>query len=290
MATDKWLDWIVNRRYGGDKKQAEESMKQMNMLRDKIIGDASIKDGDIVLDIGTGDGLLGFGALEKVGPNGKVIFSDISESCVEACKEIYSSMESPNPAEFIVTPAQRLPMDDNSVDVVMFRSVLIYIKEKQDCFKEFYRVLKPGGRISFFEPINIFTKRHQSKHTFYGHDVSPIKDIWEKIRTVFPGKEEPDHPMLNFDEDDLFRFVRDAGFGELSMEVNARSQKMPVGGNWHFLFKSAPNPNSLTLEEAANKTLSSKENTKFVEFMKQKIENDPSIYLMAICYLNAVKE
>src|SRR5579872_3248290 len=179
MAKDKWLDWITNRRYGGNKIIAEESVRQLSQIRDKILEGAKIREGDTVLDIGTGDGLLGFGALQKVGSTGKIIFSDVSESCVEACKEIYSSMQTPIPAEFIVTPAQKLPFDDSSIDVIVFRSVLIYIKEKQDCFKEFYRVLKPGGRISFFEPINIFTKRHQPKASFYGHDISPIKDLWE---------------------------------------------------------------------------------------------------------------
>ena len=95
---------------------------------------------------------------------------------------------------------------------------------------------------------------------------------------------------MNFDENDIFRFMKEAGFGELSMTINAVSKKMPVGPNWHFLFKSAPNPNALTLEEAANKTLSEEENKRFVDFMKQKIENDPSIHLLAVCYFNAMKE
>src|SRR5262249_41299376 len=156
----------------GNKIIAEQGMKQFYEIRNTIPEHSGIKESDTVLDIGCGDGLLGFGALLKIGKNGKVIFSDISESCVNACKEIYHSLENQNPADFFITPAQQLPFENESIDAIIFRSVLIYIDEKPACFKEFYRVLKPGGRISFFEPINIFTKRHQPKSSFYGHDIS----------------------------------------------------------------------------------------------------------------------
>ena len=46
-------------------------------------------------------------------------------------------------------------MADGSVDVVTTRSVLIYVKDKAAALREFYRVLKPGGRVSLFEPINV---------------------------------------------------------------------------------------------------------------------------------------
>src|SRR5579872_4125741 len=106
--SDKWLDWIANRRFGGDKKNAEAAMQKLNEVRDRVLEAASIKEGDVVLDIGARDGLLGFGALSKVGQNGKVFFSDFSQSCIDVCREIYDSMESSNPAGFIVVPAQNL--------------------------------------------------------------------------------------------------------------------------------------------------------------------------------------
>ena len=48
------------------------------------------------------------------------------------------------------------PIADESVDVVTTRSVVIYVTEKQRAFDEFHRVLRPGGRLSMFEPINSF--------------------------------------------------------------------------------------------------------------------------------------
>ena len=56
---------------------------------------------------------------------------------------------------FVQTAADsRAGIPDGSVDVVTTRSVLIYVKDKAAAFRAFYRVLKPGGRVSLFEPVN----------------------------------------------------------------------------------------------------------------------------------------
>ncbi|MFI5264977.1 MAG: class I SAM-dependent methyltransferase, partial [Candidatus Kapaibacterium sp.] len=275
MAQDKWLDWIVNRRFGGDKKIAEGAMVQLNQIREKIIESASIHEGDRVLDIGTGDGFLGFTALEIVGPKGKVIFSDVSSDCVEACREIYSSIASPHPAEFIVASAENLsPIEDSSIDVIIFRSVLIYIDDKLACFKEFHRILKSGGRISFFEPINIFVNRHKPKNTIYGYDITPIKELWEKIRSVNPQRDNSDDPMMNFDEDDLFRLIGEAGFVDIDMAIKAYSKRDVGLRNWEMFYKSAPNPNAKSLEELVNNSLTESEKEGFISFMKPKVEGE----------------
>jgi ubiquinone/menaquinone biosynthesis C-methylase UbiE len=291
MANDKWLDWIVNRRFGGDKKIAEAAMVQLNEIRDKVIESASIRDGDTVLDIGTGDGFLGFAALDKVGSKGNVIFSDVSSDCVNACIEIYSSIINSNPSEFLVTSAVNLSaIPDNSIDVIIFRSVLIYIDDKLACFKEFHRVLKPGGRISFFEPINIFVKRHQPKNTVYGYNVTPIKELWEKIKGAYPKRDDNADPMMNFDEDDLFRLTREGGFIDIDMAIKAYSKRVASLRNWDLFYRSAPNPNAISLEEVVNKTLSEIEQEAFISFMKPKIEGEIPVSLFSEAYLRAVKE
>ncbi len=291
MANDKWLDWIVNRRFGGDKKIAEGAMVQLNQIRNKVLESASIHEGDTVLDIGTGDGFLGFAALEKVSAQGKVIFLDVSSDCVAACKEIYSSIPNPNPAEFIVALAENLSsIEDSSIDVIIFRSVLIYINEKLACFKEFHRVLRSGGRISFFEPINIFVNRHKPKNTVYGYDITPIKALWEKISTAYLQKNDSSDPMMNFDEDDLFRLMGEAGFMDIDMMIKAYSKRDPGIKSWEMFYQSAPNPNAISLEEVVNKSLSETEKEAFISFMKPKIEGKNTVRLFSEAFLTAIKE
>jgi hypothetical protein len=150
-------------------------------------------------------------------------------------------------------------------------------------------VLKPAGRISFFEPINVFVKRHQPKNSVYGYDITPIKELWEKIKTGYPKRDDSSDPMMNFDEDDLFRFIAEAGFVDIDMIINAYSKRDASFRNWDLLYKSAPNPNAMSLEEAANYSLSENEKEAFISFMKPKIEGESTVRLFSEAYLTAIK-
>ena len=107
---------------------------------------ASLKEGETVLDLGSGPGLDCFLAAEKVGENGKVIGVDMTQEMLEkardnAVKGNYSNVE------FRLGEIEHLPVADNSVDVVISNCVINLSPDKESVFKETFRVLKPGGRI-----------------------------------------------------------------------------------------------------------------------------------------------
>ncbi len=107
---------------------------------------ASLKEGETVLDLGSGAGFDCFLAANKVGSTGKVIGVDMTAEMVEKAKEnarkgLYTNVE------FRLGEIEQLPVDDNSVDVVISNCVINLVPDKNDAFKEAYRVLKPGGRI-----------------------------------------------------------------------------------------------------------------------------------------------
>ena len=107
---------------------------------------ASLKEGETVLDLGSGPGLDCFLAAEKVGENGKVIGVDMTHEMIEkaranAVKGNYSNVE------FRLGEIEHLPVADNSVDVVISNCVINLSPDKESVFKETFRVLKPGGRI-----------------------------------------------------------------------------------------------------------------------------------------------
>ena len=176
---DKWAAWVLERSHAGDDTQKERSLEYLRPIRDRVLANAGIHDGDVVLDVGTGDGLIGFGAMPLVG-SGQVIFSDLSSALVEACRAGADALDVADHARFVQAPADDLaPVSDGTVDVVTTRSVLIYVEDKAAALREFHRVLRPGGRISIFEPINNYFPWDNTE--FWGFDAAPISDLVEKI-------------------------------------------------------------------------------------------------------------
>ncbi len=107
---------------------------------------AKIKKGDIVLDLGSGAGFDVFLAAKKVGEKGNVIGVDFSEEMVKKARQNAEKYNYKN-VEFRVGDIEKLPLGDNSIDVIISNCVINLAPNKEKVFKESYRVLKKGGRM-----------------------------------------------------------------------------------------------------------------------------------------------
>jgi SAM-dependent methyltransferase len=105
-----------------------------------------IKEGDVVLDLGSGAGIDSILAAEKVGSKGKVIGVDMTEEMIERAKENAKKYNVKN-VEFLLGEIEHLPLVDNSVDTIITNCVINLTPDKAKTFSEAYRVLKPGGKI-----------------------------------------------------------------------------------------------------------------------------------------------
>ena len=107
---------------------------------------ASLKTGEVVLDLGAGAGVDCFLAAEAVGQGGKVIGVDMTPEMVESARENARKYGYQN-VEFRLGEIENLPVADNSVDAIISNCVINLSPDKGRVFKEAYRALKPGGRV-----------------------------------------------------------------------------------------------------------------------------------------------
>ncbi|MEI6288366.1 MAG: arsenite methyltransferase [bacterium] len=105
-----------------------------------------IKEGDIVLDLGSGAGFDAFLAAKRVGVSGKVIGVDMTEEMIAKAKENVQKYNYTN-VEFRLGDIEALPLDDGSVDIIISNCVINLAPNKLKVFKEAHRVLKSGGRM-----------------------------------------------------------------------------------------------------------------------------------------------
>jgi arsenite methyltransferase len=284
--TDCWADWIRTRRTGGDAEYEAKMLNQLAAVRDRVLDRADLQPGETLLDVGCGNGLIGFGALERGAS--EVVFSDVSGPLLDDCREIAAKAGVIERCRFIEAPAENLEaIEANSVDIVTTRSVLIYVKEKARAFAEFHRVLRPGGRISLFEPINRFGM--EERRCIWGYNLEGDAARSMAKLTALEGKFQPEtDPMLDFDERDLFALAERAGF--FPIELDYRAEVEPIKPrSWKSFLHSSGNPKIPTLAEAMDEALTLEEREQLVAFLRPAVEEGRGVWRMGSAYLRAVK-
>jgi len=283
---DKWAEWLAERRYGGDPETRRRLRNELVPTCDKVLDLARLEPGETLLDVGCGEGLIAFGALERGA--GTVVFSDISTDLLDLCRQAAIDRGVLDRCHFVEAPADDLrAIDDESVDVVTTRSVLIYVSRKRVALQEFARVLRPGGRISLFEPINRFALR--AGETWAGYDLTPVAEIGEKIRAVYDAIQPRDSDsMLDFDERDLIRLAENAGFFPIRLELAAEIERTEPRA-WEGFLRSSGNPNIPTLAEAMDEALTPSERVALAAHLQPLVEEGRGEWRMATAHLAATK-
>jgi hypothetical protein len=165
--------------------------------------------------------------------------------------------------------------------------VLIYVEDKARSFAEFFRVLRPRGRISLFEPINTFGKE-QRRREFFALDDPEVGAIGAKVDAVFAEAQPEPDPMVDFDERDLVDHAESAGFFPIRLDLRLEVEPQEAR-SWKGFLHSSGNPKAPTFAEAIEQALSAEEAERFVAHLRPRVEQGLVRWRMGSAYLWATK-
>lgn len=174
------------------------------------VGMAGILPGQSVLDIGSGAGIDCFLAAKRVGQTGKVIGLDMTPLMVQKAQENAKQAGLSN-VEFRLGEAESMPVEDRSVDWIISNCVINLSPDKPGVFREMFRVLKPGGRISIsdimLEKLPWILRRSKALYASCVSGAIAEKKYLEGLRkSGFVNVEVTER--LVYDPDQIFSFMQ----------------------------------------------------------------------------------
>jgi len=291
---DRWCDWLLRARHGGDDEYAAALRPMLDDIRDRLLDHAALRPGLDVIDVGCGDGLAGFGALERE-PTSVVTFVDISPALLEHTRAIAHRRGFAERCRFLVASAESLAaIPDASADVVLVRAVLAYVDRKAVAMEEFRRVLRPGGRVSIVDPIFQDQALHLAgiaAQLRAGECAAATRyfELLHRCRSAhFPDSVDAlsANPATNYNERDLLRLIGCAGFVDVHLRLHIDSIRAPRM-SWPAFLGSAPFAGVPTVGEILHSRFAPEERLEFERFLRPDVEAGTALERNVNAYLFA---
>ncbi len=164
---------------------------------------AGLKTGETVLDLGSGGGIDCFIAAQRVGPEGRVIGVDMTPEMIEKARAAADKAGATN-VKFRLGEIEHLPVADGSVDVILSNCVINLSPDKAAVYRDAFRVLKPGGRLSISDVVATAPVPPE-----LADDLSMVSGCVGGAATV----------------DEITRFLTEAGFAGIRVTIKGESRE-----------------------------------------------------------------
>ncbi len=294
---DIWSEWLLHRRHADDPQWEPAAQHRIERCADRVLDNAHLAPGMRLLDVGTGDGLVGLRAIARIGFTLQVQMTGVSARMLRHTGQRAAELGVRRQCRFLHCGADRLEgVGDETVDVVTTRAVLTYVANKKRALREFLRVLKPGGRISLCEPIfqdDALSTRAlktllESRPTDALHPFMPLLHRWKAAQYPDTAEKIRKSPIANYSERDLVRVAQGAGFAELHLELHIDVIPSPIP-NWEAFLNSSPHPLAPPPSIILAEQFSVEERYLFESVMRPLIEDPRSLTTERTAYLTARK-
>ncbi|MEZ4268521.1 MAG: arsenite methyltransferase [Myxococcota bacterium] len=168
---------------------------------------AALKPGETVLDLGSGAGFDSFLAARQVGAKGRVIGVDMTPSMLSKARDNARAMKAAN-VEFRLGEIEHLPVENDTVDVILSNCVINLSPDKSQVFREAFRVLSPGGRLAISDVVA----------------TAVLPDSLAQSLEALAGCVAAAAPV-----EELRAMLTEAGFERVKIDVNPKSHEFIAG-------------------------------------------------------------
>ncbi|MGO8856530.1 MAG: methyltransferase domain-containing protein [Steroidobacteraceae bacterium] len=295
--SDAWSEWLLHRRHGDNREYEEVVRGVVQRYADAVLDDAHLFPGMTLADVGTGDGLLAFRAIERIGAAIHVVLTDISAPLLRHAKTCAVDRKVEGQCTFLECSAEKLlGIGDSTIDAIVARASIAYVPDKRAAFGEFHRVLKPGGRLSIAEPIlqdEAFAARalRTRVDAQAGQPADRFLTLLHRWKSAqFPDTEEAyaRNPLVNFSERDLLNFVRAAGFSDIHLQLHIQVAPSLIT-SWEVFLDTSPHPWAPSLSAILDEQFSQEERRFFEAIVRPTVESGKNLNIERIAYVSARK-
>lgn len=297
LESDPWSQWLLHDRHADDPDYGIVVEQDVLRFADRVLDLARLSPGMRVVDVGAGTGLLGFRAIERIGPALQVVLTDVSAPLLRHAATEAARRGIRSQCTFLECSAEALVgIADSSVDAVLTRASLAYVADKKAAFRECLRVLKPGGRISMAEPIlqdEAFAARALRNRMDTPGD-GPV-DRFLTLLHRWKAAQYPDTeqayaacPHVHFSERDLVNLANGAGFCDIHLQLHIDVVPALIT-SWEVFLGTSPHPLAPTLRRIMAEQFSASERLFFEQVVRPTVESGKNVMIERVAYLDAAK-